>query len=82
MSLLAIHLSFLLSSDSSLEAVLELSVVAHSGKLNTQAAGVEEVLGVRGWPGLGNEFQGLQAHTVKPCLKQQRKGTSMEVPRS
>lgn len=66
-----IYLSFLLSSDSSLETVLDLSVVAHSGKLNTQAVGVEEVLGVRGWPGLDNEFQGLQAHTVKPCLKQQ-----------
>lgn len=70
MSFLAVHLSFLLSSDSSLETVLDLSVVTHSGKLNTQAAVVEEVLGVRGWPGLGSEFQGLQAHTVKPCLKQ------------
>lgn len=71
MSFLAIHLSFLLSSDSSLETVLDLSMAVHIGKLNTQAAGVDEVLGVRGWPGLGNEFQGLLAHTVKPCLKQQ-----------
>lgn len=70
MSFLAIHLSFLWRSDSSLETMLDLSVVAHIGKLNTQAAGVE-VLGVQGWSGLGNEFQGLLAHTVKPCLKKQ-----------
>lgn len=71
MSFLAIHLSFLSSSDSSLETMLDLSVVAYIGKLNTQAAGVEGVLGVQGWPGLGNEFQGLLAHTVKPFLKKQ-----------
>lgn len=71
MSILAIHLSFLWSSDSSLETMLDLSVVAHIGKLNSQIAGVEEVLGIQGWSGLGNEFQGLLVHTVKPCLKKQ-----------